>query len=388
MKKSVIVLMSLLCSVGCNRGGLSKSQKVASEVTIGNHKLIVCDRLLLKDTVSLPLSYFAEELKMVKLEMSDEAVVSNWGAVVVGEQYVLIGAAQNNPSKLFTIDGKFVTNIGSIGRGPGEYRNVYDQILDEKNNRIYLLPWSSQSILVYDLKGNVLDPIRLPVNVPKGKFFIDPSGTVSVFTLSFTGSQYVAWTQTMSGEVISGIEPGHFAVRPDFSHEILSGKNISGMDVFMLNIFKRQDTLYHYNSKTNRLLPQFALKQSNTEFVYGCIELPKHYMGVFSEMKQVSANMSQGYNHTFFVVEKSTLNGSYFKLKNDYIGDMEIEWPTERFSNGYFIQNYDPGDLLEDVEKALKNKDLSSAMRQKLTQLKNSISEKDNNYIFYSRLKK
>ena len=397
MKKVIIVFMSLLCSAGFAQD-LSRSRKVANEVTVGQHKLTVCDRSLLRDTVSLPLSFFAEELQMVKLEMSDAAVVSNWAAVVIGKQYILVGASSNNPSKLFTIDGKFVSNIGSIGRGPGEYTNVYDQVLDEKNNRIYLLPWSSQSILVYDLKGNVLDPVRLPMNVPKGKFFVDPSsGTVSVFAVPFTGSPYVAWTQKMSGEIISGVEPGHLAINPrnasgqftGFNNEIQSGKNISAMDVFLLTLGARPDTLYHYDVKANKLLPQFAVNYRNAQLpVFGYAELPKYYMGVFSEMRQVDANTSVGTNHRFFVIEKSTLNGSFFKLKNDYLGDMEIGWPSGVFSNGYFIQNHDPGDLLEDLEKALTNRNLSAVMRQKLTQLMNSISEKDNNYIFYAKLKR
>ena len=140
--------------------------------------------------------------------MSDDAVVGK-DAVVIGDEHILVKGRSNNPCKLFTIDGKFLTSIGAIGRGPGEYTNIYDMVLDEKNDRIYLLPWSAQNILVYDLSGNALDPIRLPMNVPKGKIFADASSaTISVFALPWTGSAYIAWTQTMCGEVISGITPG------------------------------------------------------------------------------------------------------------------------------------------------------------------------------------
>ena len=395
MKKLIIVLLSLLCSVGFAQD-LRKGRKVANEVTVGKNKLTVCDKSSLRDTIVLPLSYFTEELQFVKLEMSKEAVVGV-GSVVIGERHIFVRGGGNNPCKLFTKEGKFVSNIGAIGRGPGEYQNVYDEVLDEKNNRIYILPWQSQNILVYDLKGNVLDPIRLPLTVPKGKIFVDPSGTVSVFAVPFTGSQYVTWTQKMSGEVIGGIAPGHLEINPrnasgaftGFNNEVLSGKNTSAMDVFLLTLGARPDTLYHYDFKANKLLPRFAVNYRNAQLpVFGYTELPKHYMGVFSEMTQVSANTSVGTAHRFFVIEKATLNGSFFKLKNDYLGDMIIEWPMYAFSDGYFIKNYDPGDLLEDLEKVLSNKGLSSSMRQKLTQLKNSISEKDNNYIFYAKLKK
>jgi hypothetical protein len=388
MKKSVIVLMSLLCSAGCVQQEFGKSQKVANLV----NGLTVCDRSLLKDTIVFPLSYFTEEMEIVKLEMSNDAVVGV-GDVVIGEKYILVRGTRNNPSKLFAKDGKFITCIGAIGRGPGEYQNIYDEVLDEKNDRIYFLPWMSQNILVYDLKGNVLDPVKLPMSVPKGKFFVDTSTkTVSVFALPFTGSQYVAWTQTMSGEVINGIDPGHLSVRPDFSNEIVSAKNTSDMVAFEFTFDSRPDTLYHFDSKANKLVPRFVVDYGdNASFQYPVYtELPNHYMGYFSakELKQVGPGSFTTTNHVFFVVEKSTLKGDFFKLINDFLGDMMIEWPIYAFSNGYFIKNYDPGDLLDDLEKALLNEKLSNDMRQKMAKLKNSISEKDNNYILYAKLKK
>lgn len=68
-------------------------------------------------------------------------------------------AAGQTHSNYSTARGIFLTNIGAIGQGPGEYQMVYDVKLDEANNRIYILPWNASQLLVYDLQGNVLDPI-------------------------------------------------------------------------------------------------------------------------------------------------------------------------------------------------------------------------------------
>lgn len=396
MKKLVIILwISLICSVGFAQD-LSKSRKVADMVTVGKHKVMVCNKSLLKDTVTLPLSYFTEEMEMVKLDNSEQALASA-EAVVIGEQYILVRGSGNNPYKLFTKDGKYITNIGAKGKGPGEYQTVCDEILDEKNNRIYILPWSSQSILVYDLKGKVLDPVRLPMNVPKGKLFVDPDGTtISVFAVPWTGSKYIAWTQKITGEVIDGIAPGPLAISPrdasgafnGFNNEIMSGKNTSNLDAFLFTFGTRLDTLYHYDTKTNKLIPRFTANYGSSKIpIFTYVELPFHYMGSFSELKQIDQYSSVATKYMFFVIEKATLKGSYFKLKDDYLSDTEIGWPSYAFSNGYFTRNYDPGDLLDDLEKALSNKKLSADVRQKLTKLKNSISEFDNNYIFYAKLK-
>jgi hypothetical protein len=51
-------------------------------------------------------------------------------------------------------------------------------------------------------------------------------------------------------------------------------------------------------------------------------------------------------------------------------------------------RNVDPGNLYDELEKALEpgNK-LSPEMRKKLTKLKDSITDNDNNYILYAKLK-
>ncbi|MDR1865200.1 MAG: hypothetical protein LBR08_06470 [Bacteroidales bacterium] len=86
-------------------------------------------------------------------------------------------------------------------------------------------------------------------------------------------------------------------------------------------------------------------------------------------------------------MEKSTLKGAFFKLQNDYLGGLEIGWPSYAFSNGYYVSNVEPAHLLENLEQALSNKKLTTDLRKKLTDLKNSVKETDNNYIFYAKMK-
>ena len=77
-----------------------------------------------------------------------------------------------------------------------------------------------------------------------------------------------------------------------------------------------------------------------------------------------------------------------FKIYNDYFGDQEIEWPSGIFSNGYYIRNMEPGNLLTEIETLLKKSDLSSDMRKKLTDIQNMIDENDNNYLMIYPLKR
>jgi hypothetical protein len=394
--------------IGCQQAGgnllyqnLNECDQVAEVKQISNDKIIVCDPALLKDTIVLPLSYFTEELQILKMDDRQEAMISVFTFVIVGDKFVLVSDSHEGgkvPCKLFNKSGKFITNIGTFGKGPNEYQTVLDQHqLDEKKNRVYLLPWSSNKILVYDLEGNNFAPIQLPHKAPKGKFFVDQDNdVVTVFTLPFSDGMftapYFAWTQKISGKVIHGSAPKYLSVDPKttYNNALITFNNTQKRDISFFTFTPRKDTLYHYDTAINRLIPQFTLSFKTREIpIHSYSELPHHYLVEFSELKPASS-LPRSYisaNFKNIVVEKKTLRGAYFKLENDFLGNIKIENIAFCFSNGYYVGNYDSNELLDILSNALANKKMSPEMREKLTELKNSMKETDNNYILYAKLK-
>ena len=373
-------------SVYSQSGPLQKCKQVAKKV---NH-LIVCDKSLLKETIAIPLSALTEELQILKLDDSDAALVKE-EATEISDNYILIKGSGGIPYKLFDRKtGKFLTNIGSHGQGPNEYLNVYDQQLDEPGNRIYLLPWQSNKILVYDLKGNALNPIPLCNNAPKGKFKVDTKAqTAIVSVLPFTDAPAVVWQQTTDGNLLQSIAPGHIALRPDFSNEVGAYKSGAYFDFFIFSFEPRTDTLYRYDWPANKLLPLFTLDFKGQKMsIHGCNEISGYFLGELAEPKQLNEYLTTTQNQRFYIVDKKTLKGSYFILENDFLGNMEVAWPSYAFNNDYYVRNVDPGNLYDELEKILSSgKKLSPEMRTKLTKLKDSISDNDNNYIVYAKLK-
>jgi len=366
---------------------LEKCKQAAKNV----NGLIVCDKTLLKETITIPLSALTEELQILKLDDSDEALIKS-NETEISDNYILVKGSNNIPYKLFNKKtGKFLNNIGSYGQGPNEYQYVYDQQLDESNNRIYLLPWQTKKILVYDLKGKALDPIPLCNNSPKGKFKVDTkAGTVVVSILPFTGAPAVVWQQTVDGKLLNAIAPGHIALRPDFSNEVYACKDGDIFDFSVFSFEPRADTLYRFDSSSNKLLPLFTLDFKGQEMnIHMYSEILGYYLGNLSEPKRLNENITVTQNHRFYIVDKKTLKGSYFKMENDFLGNIETDWPTGVFNNGYFINNIDPGNLRDALDKALNSgKKLTPEMRAKMTKLKDSITDNDNNYILYAKLKK
>ena len=377
------------CGNKVKQSVLDSMEIVATASTIGSSRFISCDLTKLKDTLDLPLSYLVESLEIVKLDNRDEALVGNSLATVT-DNYILVKNNKHNPYKLFDKSGRFLTTIGSYGQGPNEYLNVYDDYMDEENNRIYILPWQTDKLLVYDLEGNAHQPIPLIHRVPKGRFYVDTQNkTVSVFLLPFANIPVVAWTQDLEGNEIGSIPAGHLSVQPDYSNEVNSNKNSDAFDCSLFTFFElRPDSIYHYNTKDNILEPVFTLDFKNlTQKIHWYYELPKHFIGNVTIEKKLSDYTSTTEVPAKFIVDKKTLKGAFYKLHNDFLGNMTIVWAD--FYNGYYTWNVQPTDFVDGLTYALeKNTVIDQRERERLTELIDSCDENDNNYIIYGKLKK
>ena len=403
MNKLLALIIGVCCSAwtGCSSIStktLDECPVVTQTETLAGHPLTVCDQKLLNDTLQIPLSLFAEDLDIIRFDNRDEALMGEQ-MVIVSENYLLVWN-QEHPVRLFDRKGKFLTNIGANGQGPGEYQSIYDAQIDEANNRIYMLPWTVGQLLVYDLQGNVLPSIPLCLNIPKGKLWINAKDSlIAVFALPFPNIPAVAWTQDFKGERKSFIEAGSLTAY-DFNSEVYCGYNIDGVFDCMLNYYlpARKDTLYHYDFHNNLLMPHFTMTFTTTNPVpnHTFYELPHHFLGTTAESIQISKNIFGSTNHKHFIIDKATGKGAYMHLINDFLGNEELPLssfdgnfpPYPNFRNGYYILNQDPGNLRDRLEKSMKTGKLSPEQKEKVTRLLNSINENDNNILFLAKLRK
>ena len=394
---ATLFLTALLVACGnANRGVATSDNPLGGSPQVARNVngLIAVDReLLTNEVITIPLSFFTEEMQILRLDDADEALVAPTG-VTISDNYILVhGHRQTHtPFKLFErATGRFITNIGAFGQGPNEYLNIYHQQLDEANNRIYLLPWQSRRILVFDLQGNGLDPIPLSLQVPKGKFHVDTqAGTVTVVTLPFPGMPAVVWQQTFDGQVQQYVPPRHLAVPHDFSNEVF-GRTFDGhLDFQIFTFVPRADTLFRYDPVANKLLPLFTLDFGRRDMnIHSYHQTADFFMGQISEPEQITEHTQRTTNHRPFIVDRQTLRGSFFRVENDFWGNTEIGWATFALNGNYFARNADPGDLLYELENMLSgNNNFSPEKRRRLTDLKNSISEDDNNWILFARMRR
>lgn len=372
---------------------LEDAPVVATRLLIDGEEMIELDPSLLKDTVVIPLSYFTEELEIIKLDGRDEALTGAPYAYV-SENYILTNMNANIPYKLFDRQGNYLTNIGSIGQGPGEYRAVLDLLFDEPSRRIYLFPFFGSELLAYDFEGKLCPSVPLAHERVVGQIALRGDTLVVLASPQPKNFPSCVWTQDLKGNLIYEFPTG----RLDFDFRgvnIYSCRNEKHVDLSFWMPKAQLDSLYEVDFEKGELIPRFTAHFKGDALkphVYQ--DWPGYYTGEATGQWWQSKTGDDGNVErrlmgdapTYYIVDKQTLRGSYFVLENDFLGGDRFEDPLV-FDSGYFSLCLDPGEFAEKIEKALRSDRLSERMRKRLTEVQAGMTDNDNNYILYAKLK-
>ena len=377
--------LSLLACCGTNEKK-SQSTTLADCPVIAElvDSVTVLDLASVKDTFNIPMSLLLSTFEVIQLESSDEALVSNTLAYSVSDNY--FGLCGSDSYKLFDRKGKFLRNLSTHGQGPSEYLfAIYDSYIDEKNNRVYLISFKANKILVFDLEGKAYPPIPLPFMVPKGCFHIDvEKEDVIVAALPFIKTPYVVWKQDFKGNVLQSIDSKPFAIEGGYGSEVSSARNTSTMDFHICTYgLGRNDPLYHYDEVKNKIAPVLTIKWDRDIAWHDHTELPNYYLTRLI----IGATSTYSPRSPQILIEKETLRGCYANFKFDMLGN--IDGPNYlTFNRGYFIGSMYPHEIKEQLENALAHPEkLTSQMKAKVKKLNDRITEDDNNIILLGKLR-
>ena len=204
----------------------------------------------------IAFSNIFDKVTLIPLETNDSSLIDHiWGVTIVRDTIYI-----QMPRKLlqFTIEGKFIRQIGKNGKGPGEYQHVGAYYIDRQNNNIYVNGGSS-ILLCYNTKGEYQNDIKIPST--SGFFTIQNNLKYSAKTLSKKEDSCLLSISNLNGTLIE----------KKFNTDIYSkgyrSTSVHGRVFSYYNdkaIFKRMlfDTIYRIDNKT--LTPIIALNSSNS----------------------------------------------------------------------------------------------------------------------------
>jgi hypothetical protein len=108
------------------------------------------------------LTEIAQSIRIVPLETNPGCLIGSIQNLYAGKNSILVstsggGGKSGGESKLlhFTSGGKFLNNIGRVGKGPGEYSDVNDMSVFENPLRVMIYPSRMLKILEYSFNGTL-----------------------------------------------------------------------------------------------------------------------------------------------------------------------------------------------------------------------------------------
>ena len=156
------------------------------------------------------LSDWAGEPEFIALDSSDPEALIAGGEVTVSNHYIGIYSPMETPFKLFDrATGKFLRNVGNIGRGPGEYTGISFAQIDETGRKVWISTLNTNKVYSYDIStGRLSEDLPLAYegngNPNQGyNFVVDSKArTVTIAGVPYDNSCPAAWCQDMQGNVI------------------------------------------------------------------------------------------------------------------------------------------------------------------------------------------
>ena len=410
MKNNILFLCLLLALSACNK----QSDNHPAGVTEG--ELFSLDITTLDNKIhTVYVSDLMESIEIIQLDTAREAYIAI-NQLIVSDNYLLTTNAKH--AKLFRrSDGKFISNIGNRGQGPGEFNIVDGGIIDERNQRVYLSDMVLDHVIAYDWNGKHLpdEAIQLPM-VPSWKevylnenkdsalVFVSPNdkGYLVRFRnrMEVEANPYLCWQQDLKGNVSKSISPGHLVMPNEINmhnriyvSHVTKESPIYPFCIKQTKVFLK-DTLYHYNKVTNHFYPAYTTNFPHDEcnLVFST-ESPLHYYTTYQRYKKGELIAPQNLETSRLVqVEKKTGKARYIRLVNDYLGGLEVSGVNFRYSmkdNYVFFRFNDALKLKEQLEEVLNtNTSMDNSIRERITHLKHSLHEDSNDVIVLGKFKK
>ncbi len=198
MKPKLSILILSIILVSCNNHKGRNQDDAVFNVSFDNYN----------STIDLKLSDLIDDYKFVKLETTPESLIGINPRVILAKDKILI--IDMNGIFKFSADGKFISKIIRLGRGPDEISSVINYSYYEKRNQLLIEDniRNKDILQIYDIENEIfLDPIKKHSPGRWGGFLVYNDSLImgSVVQVIVDTNRYAMFIQDSQGKVISSI---------------------------------------------------------------------------------------------------------------------------------------------------------------------------------------
>ena len=387
--KFFLAAATVLLSASCGRGGLGEGGLVTfdySQMTEGQDTLVFSD--------------LAAEPEFIALD-SDTLDAFTAAKVLITENYLVKDAQailSKAPVRVFDRHtGRFICNVGHLGRGPGEYLNSSQTFVDEDGGMVWIMD-AADRIKMYDLtSGKYIGDVPLAYKLMdefgagSASFMVDgQAGTLTVMAVPYEEDSCpaLAWCQDLSGKILWEIpETGRQRTRTPSNTLVGTSFNIDGaLDVSFESSGNWPDTLYVLEGDVLR--PVFTVNSRSLKSGSSLKStlLPGKVLSTLTEMQEYMPHIIIGVPVANVLTDlKSGKSVSYpTEILNDFLDGYQGGYSIQC---GYMVQSIPAEEFLAAAPQALEQGTLTGSAAKRVRAILSDLQPTDNDVLMLARLK-
>lgn len=149
MKNIIVILFFTFSIFSCNNNNHNSYNTVI--ISISN-----------KDSI-IELEKVINNIKAIQLETNENNLIGIITKIIYTDDHIIIGDNLiSNAIYMFSIDGKFIKQISSIGNGPGEYISFTHITLSADKKNIIIIDGTKGKAIYYSIDGGYIKEEILP----------------------------------------------------------------------------------------------------------------------------------------------------------------------------------------------------------------------------------
>jgi hypothetical protein len=363
MKKNLLltVFIFLLIGVGCTS---KKDGNNSTQILTAKEDIKYPYNIDLPDKVQgdLTTSSIASEVKFIPLETNKMSLIGKGERIRINDSLIVISDWKK--IFLFKKDGRFIRQIGTNGKGPGEYLMIFD--FELKEDTILLTSTGKRSIIKYTLDGKFQEEIQVGNQLTH--FSLNPNGHVVWYNQK--KGELTFYDHTMKPDNV--IRPGNLDILPDRNSiydTFDTYFQVSGNKLLFSNYFNdtvwnvsngEKKAAYVFNLKDKLLPHEVLIKSYHDQDVDKFTKQAANYQKVnlfegknklFIFQKTWAGNdLNAIYTHTFDTGITQRYTAPY--IYDDMLSSMELRIKSEnQCSEKFLISLVSPLKLVEELEK-------------------------------------
>lgn len=102
------------------------------------------------------------KIEIVPLETNNSSLIVNVDKIIYSNDTIYLLDQKQSQLFIFNGSGKFLWKLDKLGRGPGEYLNIEDFVINPQNRNIEIISATGQYI-IYNSQGQMLESYQIPV---------------------------------------------------------------------------------------------------------------------------------------------------------------------------------------------------------------------------------